>query len=127
MDTVLLDDTVMLDREVAETYAEWFRTLSDATRVQLLAWLAQQPGPVPVRDIVAAFPVSQSTISHHLAALTASCFLTVTRSGTSSRYAVNPACLEQFPDAADLVIRGRVCCPDPIPTTTTNADPRRAR
>ncbi|MDQ3383254.1 MAG: metalloregulator ArsR/SmtB family transcription factor [Actinomycetota bacterium] len=121
-------NAVMLDRDVAETYAEWFRTLSDATRVQLLAWLAQQPAPVPVHQIVAAFPVSQSTISHHLAALTASCFLTVTRVGTSCRYAVNPACLEQFPDAADLVIRGGVCCQAPCqpvsPEATTTESER---
>jgi DNA-binding transcriptional ArsR family regulator len=105
----------ILDRESAETYAEWFRTLSDATRVQLLAWLARQPAPVPVRDIVDAFPLSQSTVSHHLAALARTCFVTVERQGTSSLYAVNPNCLSALPEAADLVMNGRspVCC---VPT-----------
>lgn len=103
-----------LDRETAEEYAEWFRTLSDATRVQLLAWLARQPAPVPVKDIVEAFPYSQSTVSHHLAALTTTCFLTVERRGTSSFYAVNPACLQALPDATQAIMNGRStpwCCP----------------
>lgn len=105
----------ILDRDTAETYAEWFRTLSDATRVQLLAWLARQAAPVPVRAIVEAFPLSQSTVSHHLAALTRTCFVTVERQGTSSLYAVNPNCLSALPEAADLVMNGRspVCC---VPT-----------
>lgn len=105
----------MLERDAAERYAEWFRTLSDATRVQLLAWLAQQPEPVPVRDIVAAFPLAQSTVSHHLAALQAARFLTLTRDGTSNRYALNPSCLQEFPDVAALVVRGGACCVEDLP------------
>lgn len=118
-----MEQVPILDREIAQTYAEWFRTLADATRVQLLAWLAQQPEPVPVRSIVEAFPLSQSTVSHHLAALSAVRFLTAQRRGTSTYYAVNPACLEEFPDAADLLIRGRICCP--TPPHDSAAEPRR--
>jgi DNA-binding transcriptional ArsR family regulator len=101
-----------LSRADAETYAEWFRALSDATRVQLLAWLARQSHAVPVRDIVDAFPLSQSTVSHHLAALARTCFVTVERQGTSSLYAVNPSCLSALPGAADFIMNGRspVCC-----------------
>jgi DNA-binding transcriptional ArsR family regulator len=95
-----------MGRQTAEKYAEWFRALSDPTRVQLLAWLARQPGPVPVRDIVAAFPLSQSTVSHHLAALARTCFVTVERHGTSSLYAANPACMTALPQAADDVMNG---------------------
>lgn len=113
---------VMIDRDAAETYAEMFRTLSDATRVQLLAWLAQHEEPVAVRDLVAVFPQAQSTISHHLAALAAARFLTVTRQGTTNRYAVNPACLQEFPDVAELVMRGGACCIDLTATGPTAAD-----
>lgn len=110
-----MNDIVQLDRDAAERYAEWFRTLSDATRVQLLAFLAQHREPVAVRDIVAAFPLAQSTVSHHLAALVAARFLAVTAHGASNRYAVNPACLQEFPDVAALVVRGGACCIEDLP------------
>jgi DNA-binding transcriptional ArsR family regulator len=105
----------ILQRESAEEYAEWFRTLSDATRVQLLAWLARQPEALPVKDIVAAFPLSQSTVSHHLAALARTCFLIVEPRGTSSYYSVNRACMAALPDAAAAIMGGSVltCCSDP--------------
>ena len=95
-----------LSRETAEEYAEWFRTLADATRVQLLAWLARQDGPVPVRAVVDAFPLSQSTVSHHLSALARTCFVTAERRGTSTYYTVNPACLSALPEAADQIMAG---------------------
>lgn len=113
-----MNEASLLDRDQAEIYAEWFRTLSDATRVQLLHWLAQQPVPVEVGAITRVFPRSQSTISHHLAALTAAGFLTMRRDGRSSLYAVNPACLADFPNAADLITYGAPCCPRPQPVLT---------
>lgn len=118
--------TQILARDAAEEYAEWFRTLADATRVQMLAWLARQDGPVPVRDIVEAFPLSQSTVSHHLAALARTCFVVAERRGTSTLYAVNPACLSALPAAADEIMAGAsgLCCSPtltdlPIPTTSS--------
>lgn len=100
-------DVEPLTRGVAETYAEWFRALADPTRVQLVAWLAQQPRPVSVGDITAALPVGQSTVSHHLAALADVGFVRVERRGTSSLYEVNTACVECFPSAADVVMGRR--------------------
>ncbi len=94
-------------------YAEWFRALADPTRVQLLAWLAQQTGPVSVSQLTTALPVGQSTVSHHLAALTEVGFVQVQRRGTSSLYAVNPRCLDCFPSAADVVMGRRP--PQPLP------------
>lgn len=94
----------LLARDEAELYAEWFRALADPTRVQLLAWLAQQPEPASVRQLTAVMPVGQSTISHHLAALATVRFVLVERRGTSSLYRVNPACLDCFPSAADVVM-----------------------
>lgn len=121
-----MNTTQTLSRDTAEEYAEWFRTLADATRVQLLAWLARQDGPVPVRDIVEAFPLSQSTVSHHLAALARTCFVVAERQGTSTLYAVNPACLSALPAAADEIMAGAsgICCSPtltrlPTPTTTS--------
>lgn len=102
----------ILPREAAEEYAEWFRTLSDATRVQMLGWLARQSEPVPVRAVVEAFPLSQSTVSHHLAALARTCFVLAERRGTSTYYAVNPTCLSALPLAADQIMAGAsgICC-----------------
>lgn len=107
-----MDADDLLPRDTAEEYAEWFRTLSDATRVQMLAWLARQDRPMPVRDIVEAFPLSQSTVSHHLAALTRTCFVTAERRGTSTYYAANPTCLSALPAAADQIMAGAsgICC-----------------
>lgn len=97
-------DGDVLKRETAEIYAEWFRSLADATRVQLVALLAQQPRPVSVGELTARLPVGQSTVSHHLAALAAVGFVQVQRRGTASLYAVNPRCVECFPTAADVVM-----------------------
>jgi DNA-binding transcriptional ArsR family regulator len=97
----------MVGRDDAELYAGWFRALADPTRVQLLSWLARQPAPVSVGELTGVLPVGQSTVSHHLAALVAVGFLHVQRRGTSSLYSVNPACLECFPSAADVVMGRR--------------------
>lgn len=109
----------IMPRQAAEEYAEWFRTLSDATRVQLLAWIARQSAPVPVREVVAAFPLSQSTVSHHLAALARTCFVLADRRGTSTYYSINPQCLSALPQAAELITNGSsgLCCAPPRPTT----------
>ncbi len=97
----------ILPRAEAELYAAWFRALADPTRVQLVAWLAQQSEPVPVGQITAALPVGQSTVSHHLAALATVGFVHVQRRGTSALYAVNPQCGDCFPSAADVVMGRR--------------------
>jgi DNA-binding transcriptional ArsR family regulator len=118
-----LQMTDVMTREAAEEYAEWFRTLADPTRVQMLAWLSRQDAPVPVREVVEAFPLSQSTVSHHLAALARTCFVIAERHGTSTYYTVNPACLSALPQAADEIMAGRsgICCAPSLaqPTTPT--------
>lgn len=102
----------MLSRDVASLYAEWFRALADPTRVQLLAWLAQQPEAVSVGRLTTVLPVGQSTVSHHLAALAEVGFVQLRRRGTVSLYAVNPRCLDCFPSAADVVMGKHP--PDPL-------------
>jgi len=118
-------EATLIPREVAEQFADWFRAVADPTRVQLLAWLAQQPGPVSVGRLTAVLPVGQSTVSHHLAALTAVGFVQVQRRGTSSLYAVNPRCLDCFPSAADIVMGRRPPDPrHPIACASEPADTR---
>ncbi|GLY42821.1 hypothetical protein Amsp01_088440 [Amycolatopsis sp. NBRC 101858] len=59
----------MLDRDTAKTYAEWFRTLADPTRVQILNLLAVTGAPVTVGEIVEQVSVGQSTVPAHLKVL----------------------------------------------------------
>ncbi len=94
----------MLDRQLAETYAGWFRALADATRVQILNLLAERAGPMTVGQIVECVPVGQSTVSAHLKVLTEVRLVLVERRGTASWYQVNQACVSCFPSAADVVM-----------------------
>jgi len=53
---------------VAET-VELLKALADPTRLSMVAALRSQAGPVCICDLVAAFDLSQPTISHHMAVL----------------------------------------------------------
>jgi ArsR family transcriptional regulator, arsenate/arsenite/antimonite-responsive transcriptional repressor len=100
-----------LDREVADTYAAWFRALADGTRVQVVSLLARSGQPMTVKQIVAAVPVGQSTVSAHLKQLAAVGFVIAEDRGTSRLYRINENCVVCFPTAADLVM-GK---PSPVP------------
>jgi DNA-binding transcriptional ArsR family regulator len=100
-------DGELLDRGLAETYAGWFRTLADPSRVQILHLLASAGRPMPVGEIVRRVHIGQSTVSHHLAVLADTRFVLVERAGTARLYRVNEACVSCFPSAADVVM-GRV-------------------
>lgn len=93
----------MLSREAAETYAACFKSLADATRVQILTLLARRDTPMSVGEIVAAMEVGQSTVSHHLKILADVGFVLVEKHRTSSFFRINPACISYFPTAADVV------------------------
>ncbi len=97
----------MLDRQAAEDYASWFRSLADPTRIQILHLLATNEAPMTVGEIVRQVGVGQSTVSHHLKVLGQVRFVTVEHTGASSRYQVNPRCLAAFPTAADAVMGRR--------------------
>jgi DNA-binding transcriptional ArsR family regulator len=100
-----------LDRVVAETYAAWFKALADGTRVQVVSLLARSGEPMTVKQIVAAVPVGQSTVSAHLRQLAAVGFVLAEDRGTARLYRINEACVDCFPTAADVVM-GR---PSPVP------------
>jgi len=95
-----------LDRQTADTYAAWFRALADGTRVQIVSLLARAGRPLTVKEIVAAVPVGQSTVSEHLRQLAAVRFVLAEDRGTSRLYRINDACVSCFPTAADLVMGG---------------------
>jgi DNA-binding transcriptional ArsR family regulator len=106
-----MNDAQPLDRQVAETYAAWFKALADGTRVQLVSLLARSGKPLTVKEIAAALPVGQSTVSEHLRQLAAVGFVRAEERGTSRLYRINSNCVACFPTAADLVM-GK---PSPVP------------
>lgn len=107
--------TELLDREVAQRYASWFRALADPTRVQIAELLARKRQPMSVGEIVAAVGMAQSTVSHHLKILAEVRFVLAEASGTANLYRVNEACLECFPTAADVVMGRPVVAPGQAP------------
>ena len=106
-----MNDMRLLDRQTAETYAAWFRALADGTRVQVVSLLARSGRPMSVKEIVAAVPVGQSTVSEHLRQLAVVGFVLAEQRGTSRLYRINGNCVTCFPTAADLVM-GK---PSPVP------------
>ncbi|WP_133742325.1 helix-turn-helix domain-containing GNAT family N-acetyltransferase [Actinorugispora endophytica] len=102
----------------AATYASWFATLADPTRVRLLHAVASAPGGTAVGVLAASIGVGQPTVSHHLRKLAEVGFVTLTKDGTSTRVSVNPACCSGLPHAADAVmglLDARPCCPTDLP------------
>ncbi len=114
-----------LERQQAELYAEWFRCLADATRIQILNVLARERRPLSVGEIVAAVDVGQSTVSAHLRRLAETCFVLVEHRGTSSLFRINERCIACFPSAAQLVM-GEARA-DVMPAPQPGATSRRAR
>lgn len=100
-------DDELLDRDLAETYAGWFRALADPSRAQVLHVLASTGRTTAVGEIVSSVHIGQSTVSHHLATLAETRFVLVQRVGTARPYRVNDACIRCFPSAADVVM-GRI-------------------
>ena len=106
----------------AETYAAWFACLAEPVRVQILHAIAATPGSVGVGQLAEMVGVRQPTVSHHLRKLADVGFVTLTKVGTSTRVAVNPACCTGLPHAADAVmgmVNARPCCPTDLPADVT--------
>lgn len=106
----------------AETYAAWFACLAEPMRVRLLHAIATTPGSVSVGELAEVVGVRQPTVSHHLRKLADVGFVTLTKVGTSTRVAVNPACCSGLPHAADVVmgvLNTRPCCPTDLPADVT--------
>lgn len=112
-----------LEPDQAATYAEWFATLADPTRVRLLHTVATAPrGSIKVGDLATELGISQSTCSHHVRRLAEVGFVAVDKVGTASIVSVNPACCTGLPHAADVVMGslGAVpCCPEDLPADVT--------
>ncbi|WP_444961643.1 helix-turn-helix domain-containing GNAT family N-acetyltransferase [Nocardiopsis sp. M1B1] len=113
---------LLLPAADAETYAAWFACLAEPTRVRLLHAIATTPGSVSVGQLAEMVEVRQPTVSHHLRKLAEVGFVALTKAGTSTRVAVNPACCTGLPHAADAVmgvLNARPCCPTDLPADVT--------
>ncbi|QYJ02812.1 metalloregulator ArsR/SmtB family transcription factor [Nocardioides panacisoli] len=127
IDTAAPPDTAptaaALEPDTAATYAEWFATLADPTRVRLLHAVAASPtGGMRVGDLATALDISQATCSHHVRRLADVGFVVVDKVGTASVVSVNAACCTGLPHAADVVmgtLAARPCCPEDLPTDVT--------
>lgn len=93
-----------LTRARDEVYASWFRCMADPSRLQVLHVLATAMRPMRVGEVAETIGLAQSTTSVHLQRLLDDEFVLVDRSGTSSWYLINEACIQQFPQAADQIM-----------------------
>lgn len=92
-----------IDRKTAEDFANCFKALADATRIQIVSVLAAASDPITVGELTKRVGVGQSTVSHHLKALAQVEFVLVESIGTSNLYRLNETCAACFPTAADIL------------------------
>jgi ArsR family transcriptional regulator, arsenate/arsenite/antimonite-responsive transcriptional repressor len=90
-----------LDEQAATELSRMFKALGDPVRLRLLSMIASHggaegPGEVCVCDLLGAFDVQQSTISHHLRVLREAGLVDCERRGTWVYYWVVPAALERL-------------------------------
>ena len=116
-------DGLTLAEDTAATYAEWFATLADPTRVRLLHAVSTAPsGAIRVGELAEQLGISQSTCSHHVRKLAEVGYVAVDKVGTSSVVSVNPACCTGLPHAADVVmgtLATRPSGPEDLPADVT--------
>ncbi len=112
----------LLPEPDAATYAEWFASLAEPTRVRLLHAVATAGAPITVGELTARLGISQSTCSHHVRKLAEVGFVRLRKEGTATLVSVNSACCTGLPHAADVVmgvLASRPCCPDDVPADVT--------
>jgi L-amino acid N-acyltransferase YncA/DNA-binding transcriptional ArsR family regulator len=113
----------LLTDDVAATYAEWFGTISDPTRLKLLHAVASSAsGALTVGELADRLGISQSTCSHHVRKLSEVGFVLLDRVGRTTVVSVNQSCCTGLPHAADVVMGTMVtlpCCPTDWPASVT--------
>jgi ArsR family transcriptional regulator, arsenate/arsenite/antimonite-responsive transcriptional repressor len=91
-----------LPARVVDEAAALLRALSDPTRLQMLAMLAEAREPICVCDFTAGFDLGQPTVSHHLARLRDAGLVTSTKRGIWAFYELAP----ELPKIAEAVLAG---------------------
>ncbi|PRQ08480.1 Transcriptional repressor SdpR [Enhygromyxa salina] len=82
-----------------------FKALGDATRVEIVALLAEAREPVCACDIEGHFELAQATVSHHLKILREAGVLASERRGTWIFYSLEPTALDRLNEFATLLDR----------------------
>src|SRR4029079_7502613 len=84
-----------IDAERAQDLAQKLKALADPTRLRLISIVAASEGEEAcVCDLTEPVGLSQPTVSHHLKILVDAGFLTRTKRGTWSYYALVPGALD---------------------------------
>ena len=97
-----------LDQTRADEYAQWFRCLSDGTRLRILNVLANADRPMTVGEIVEIVGKSQSTVSRHLQVLADDRFVLTEPEGVRTLVRVNEACMMGLPEAAAEIMAQKI-------------------
>jgi DNA-binding transcriptional ArsR family regulator len=84
----------MAQEEVVEDLLAFFKALSDANRLKIVALLAREPRSVEM--LAGMLGVSSSTISHHLARLSKVGLVSARAEGYYSVYRLDPQALSQI-------------------------------
>jgi ArsR family transcriptional regulator len=108
-------------------FAELFKALGDATRLQILGLLAAQTRPLCACELETHFDLSQPTMSHHLRILRQAGLLTGERRGTWIYFAIVPAACARLAEFAELLRGGRATAGQPARTGTRAARRRAPR
>jgi ArsR family transcriptional regulator len=86
-----------LDAAGAERLALALKAIADPARLRVISYIAGSPeGDVCVGDLVDMLELSQGTVSHHLKTLVDAGFLTRSKHGTFSFYALVPGTLDDL-------------------------------
>lgn len=90
-----------------DDWAQWFKCLSDPTRLSILHFVATQDDAVTVGQIVDAVGMSQSTVSRHLQILRDQDFVYAEPDGVRTLIRANETCMTELPEAASAVMGQR--------------------
>jgi ArsR family transcriptional regulator len=82
------------------------KALGDPTRLELLRRIAAA-GEICCKDLVALFPVSQATVSHHLKILTEAGLLAARREGQFGYYSLRPGAVEEHVALLGKTVKAR--------------------
>jgi len=91
-------------RPVEATLLQALKALADPTRLRIVGLLAQQEAPLCVCDIVAAFPLEQPTISHHLRVLREAGLVTSQKHGLWAFYSMRREAIRQLTAGMEHIV-----------------------
>lgn len=82
--------TVPMPLQRVDPLVEVLKAIGDPTRLQIMSILLRSSAPVCICDLVAAFDLSQPTVSHHMARLKEAQLVEVKKKGIWSYYSLRP-------------------------------------